>query len=136
MGRENGVGPSPIFPPTFSSKNGGILGQIFCSHQLPFLCHAFLAPLFPSLFFFFFFFFFSFTSPSSYQLLLFLFLLACYLLCFLFVIGNILSSCLCLLYTKPHQAKNQNRYMEFCRLNEICCSQLWKYYLDLRFANR
>ena len=29
MGKENSVGPCPIFPPTFSSQNGGILGQIF-----------------------------------------------------------------------------------------------------------
>ena len=35
MGKENSVGPSPIFPPTFSSQNGGILGQIFCFHSLP-----------------------------------------------------------------------------------------------------
>ena len=29
MGKENSVGPMPIFLPTFSSQNGGILGQIY-----------------------------------------------------------------------------------------------------------
>ena len=47
MGEENSVGPSPIFPPTFSSQNGGILGQIFCSHSLPFIARLFLSFLSP-----------------------------------------------------------------------------------------
>ena len=50
--------PCPIFPPTFSSQNGGILGQIFCSHSLPFIARLFL----------------SFLSPYSQNLLLLLLL--------------------------------------------------------------
>ena len=38
MGKENSVGPSPIFPPTFSSQIGGILGQIFSPTLYP--CHS------------------------------------------------------------------------------------------------
>ena len=37
MGKENSVGPCPIFPPTFSSQNGGILGQIFSPILYPYL---------------------------------------------------------------------------------------------------
>ena len=41
MGKENSVGPMPIFLSTFSSQNGGILGQIYFPTLCPRPCALF-----------------------------------------------------------------------------------------------